>query len=63
MNVENGKKTETISIQRLLYRAKVPLSLSLLSSALERKSLVRIYSCVVSYVRAQSNARHPTVGF
>ena len=31
MKVENGRKTETIPIQRLLHSDEVPLSLSLFS--------------------------------
>ena len=45
MKVENGRETETISIQRLLHRAKVPLSLSSLFLSGEEESRSNIFVC------------------
>ena len=59
MKVENGRKTETISIQRLLHPAKVPLSSVFLSG--EEESRSNIFVCRIlrssTVERKTSNCR------
>ena len=63
MKVENGRKTETISIQRLLHSAKVPLSLSFSSLYVsgEEESRSNIFVCRIlrssTVERKTSNCR------
>ena len=60
MKFENGRKTETISIQRLLHRSKVPISLSLSSLFLSGEVESRSNNFVCRILRSSRDARKPS---